>query len=149
MIEFDDLNINQCIELGVHEIPEEEIVRFAAAWDPQGFHLHQEDGKASLFGSLCASGWHTAVILHRLTVDRFLSRVKALGSAGLDGLKWPKPVFPGDTLKAELVITGKRISKSRPNVGILTTESLVHNQNNDCVLVQNAVLMIDRGQGTP
>ena len=144
MIEFDDLNANQRIELGTYKITEEEIIDFAKTWDPQGFHLHDDAGKASLFGALCASGWHTAAIVHRMTVDHFLTKVRALGAAGLDGLKWPKPVFPGDTLKAEIIITGKRVSKSRPSVGILTTESLAHNQKNECVLVQNAVLMVDR-----
>ncbi len=116
---FEDFEVGQVIELGSRRISEPEIIAFAREYDPQPFHLDHEKGKASLFGGLAASGWHTGSLMMRMFVDTVLNNADSMGSPGVDDLRWLRPVFPGDTSSARTTILESRLSKSRPNMGII------------------------------
>ena len=99
---WEDFPVGQVREFGGKRMEADEIVSFASAYDPQPFHLSEEGGKASLFGALCASGWHTCAVTMRMMCDHYLLDSASLGSPGLESLKWLKPVFPGDVLPVAL-----------------------------------------------
>ena len=95
---WEDLTVGSTRELGSVSPTREQILDFAGQFDPQPFHLDEAAAKASVFGGLCASGWHTCAMAMRLMVDNFLNEAASLGSPGLESVKWLRPVFPGDTL---------------------------------------------------
>jgi acyl dehydratase len=131
---WEDLEIGQIRDLGSLSPTAEEIVAFARQFDPQPFHLDPEAAKASVFGGLCASGWHTCSLAMRLMVTNFLHESSSLGSPGLENIKWLKPVFPGDTLRLQHTITEKRVMGKRPDVGLVRTIWEMFNQHGDKVL---------------
>jgi acyl dehydratase len=143
-IYLDDLRPGQTFALGRRSVPREEIVEFARAWDPQPFHLDEAAAQASIYGQLIASGWHTACIFMRLFADGLLSRTAAIGSPGLDELRWLKPVYAGDSLDARVEILEVRPSRSRPDRGAARIRCVVSNQRGDEVLTMIATVMFLR-----
>lgn len=131
---WEDFAEGQVRELGQIVPTREEIIAFAQQFDPQPFHLDDEAAKASVFGGLCASGWHTCAMAMRLMVQNFLHQTASLGSPGLDNLKWLKPVFPGDTLSLRHTILGTKAMGKRPDVGMVRTLWEMHNQHGEKVL---------------
>ncbi len=113
------MRVGEVRELGSITPTREDIIAFATQFDPQPFHLDEEAAKASVFGGLCASGWHTCSMAMRLMVDNFLVDSSSLGSPGLENIQWHKPVFPGDTLRLQVRITDTRPMRSRPHVGMV------------------------------
>ncbi|MFI4926731.1 MAG: MaoC/PaaZ C-terminal domain-containing protein, partial [Burkholderiales bacterium] len=95
---WEDLQPGSVRDLGSVSVDAEQIKEFAAKYDPQPFHLDEEAGRQSMFGGLAASGWQTACLAMRLTVDNMLRHTASMGSPGLESLKWLKPVYPGDLL---------------------------------------------------
>jgi acyl dehydratase len=143
-IYLDDLQPGQTFALGRRRVDRDEIVAFASAWDPQPFHLDEQAAEASIYGQLIASGWHTACIFMRLFTDGLLNRAAAIGSPGLDELRWLKPVRPGDTLEARLEILEVRPARSKPDRGIVRARSVVVNQDEEEVLSFVATLFFKR-----
>jgi len=133
-IHLDDLAPGQIHHLGRHTLGRDEIVAFARAWDPQPFHLDEAAADASIYGGLIASGWLTVCVFMRLFVDGLLGRAAAMGSPGIDELRWLKPVRPGDTLEARLEILEVRPSRSKPDRGIVRLRSVMVNQHQEEVL---------------
>jgi acyl dehydratase len=133
-IHLDDLAPGQIHHLGRHTVGRDEIVAFARDWDPQPFHLDEAAASASIYGGLIASGWHTVCLFMRLFVDGLLGRAAAMGSPGIDELRWLKPVRPGDTLEARLEILEVRPSRSKPDRGIVRLRSVMINQHQEEVL---------------
>ncbi len=131
---WEDLEVGSTRELGSVVPTREQILDFARQFDPQPFHLDDAAAEASVFGKLCASGWHTCAMAMRLMVDNFLSQAAALGSPGLESLKWTRPVFPGDTLSLRHTVVDRRPMASRPDVGLVRTVWEMHNQQGDKVL---------------
>ena len=121
-------------DLGSISPTREEIIAFASQFDPQPFHLDDAAAEASVFGSLCASGWHTCAMAMRLMVTHFLHQSSSLGSPGLENLQWKKPVLPNDTLHLKHKIIDSRPMRSKPDVGLVRTEWQMHNQHGDLVL---------------
>jgi acyl dehydratase len=148
-IYLDDLRPGQTFALGRRSVPREEIVEFARAWDPQPFHLDEEAAKASIYGQLIASGWHTACTFMRLFADGLLNRTAAIGSPGLDELRWLKPVYAGDSLDARVEILEVRPSRSRPDRGAARIRCAVSNQRGDEVLTMIATVMFLRRPAAP
>ena len=124
----------------------EEIKEFAGKYDPQPFHLDEEAGRASLFGGLCASGWHTAAMAMRLTVDNFLKHSASRGSPGLDGLRWLKPVYPGDRLSLRHTILQSKAMRKRPDTGLVNSRWELFNQDGAKVLEMEGWGMFGRRQ---
>ncbi len=131
---FEDFKVGETIELGSYTISEEEIIAFARQFDPQPFHIDTEKARHSLFGTLVASGWHTASIYMRLMVDGLLNDAAAQASPGLDRLSWLRPVQAGDTLTARLKVLDTRLSLSRSNTGIVRQLYEMLNQDQEVVL---------------
>jgi acyl dehydratase len=131
-------------DLGTITPTREEIIAFASQFDPQPFHLDDAAAKASVFGSLCASGWHTCAMAMRLMVTNFLHQSSSLGSPGLENLQWKKPVLPNDTLHLKHKIIDSRPMRSKPDVGLVRTEWHMHNQHGDLVLFMEGWSMFRR-----
>jgi len=127
-MKFAQFLIGQTIEAGPYEVSEEEILQFARAYDPQWFHTDREAAAAGVFGGLIASGWHTCGIAMRLVAQAALEGSESFASPGLDYVKWPHPVRPGDTLRLHAEVLDVRRSASRDDLGILRWRWQLHNQ---------------------
>jgi len=134
MLYLDDLAVGQRFVSAKHTMDAAEITQFAAAYDPQPFHLDEAAAEASVFKGLAASGWHTAAAAMRLLVTGGLPF--ASGIVGLGGeIAWPKPTRPGDTLHVESEIVEITPSRSKPHQGIVTVRGTMFNQNQEAVYV--------------
>ena len=129
---LDDLYVGQRFTSGSFHMTEAKIKSFAAEFDPQPFHLDQAAAKASVFGGLAASGWHTAAVAMRLLVDGGLPFGNGIIGLGGD-LAWPKPTRPGDTLHVESEILEIVRSRSKPNQAIVKVRSTTLNQDGEAV----------------
>lgn len=135
MDHFEDIEVGRTARFGRYEVTREEVIEFAAKYDPQPFHLDDNAAAATHFGRLSASGWHTCAMTMAMLVENMKSRSQAgLGSPGVDNLRWIKPVYPGDTLRVETVVKEKRRSASRPEMGIFKSTVRVFNQHDEPVL---------------
>ncbi len=131
---FEDFTQGQQNQFGQYEVVEKEVIEFAQKYDPQYFHLDHEKAKQSLFGGLCASGWHTAAMFMRMLVDSMPPEHGSLGSPGVENIRWLKPVYPGYVLSVLGTITSCRLSESKPGVGVVSAEYQVINQNKEVVM---------------
>lgn len=131
---WEDLQPGSERDLGTISPTREEIIAFATQFDPQPFHLNDDAAKASVFGGLCASGWHTCAMAMRLMVTQFLQMSASLGSPGLENIQWKTPVFPNDTLHLQHTILETRPMRSKPDVGLVRTAWDMHNQHGASVL---------------
>ena len=141
---WEDYEVGQKFDLGSTSFAEQEIVAFARQFDPQAFHVDRAAAAQSMFGGIIASGWHVAAKMMRLFVDNYIDHRTALGSPGLDELRWLKPVRPGDTLTGQVVCAGKAPSKSRPTMGIVHEHWTVTNQKGEVVMTSMGVNMVRR-----
>src|SRR5437868_7433729 len=142
---FEDLEIGAETYFGSYEVTREEVLEFARKYDPQPFHLSDEEAAKTHFGRLAASGWHTtamtmAVIARKVTGER----QAGLGSPGIDELRWLKPVYPGDTLHVRGKILEKRESRSKPEIGSFRTQTTVTNQDGQTVMSFTSIVLIRR-----
>ena len=145
MIYFEDLVIGAEREFGSYEVTREEVLEFARKYDPQPFHLSDEEAAKTHFGRIAASGWHTAAMTMAVIARRVVGEEQAgLGSPGIDELRWKKPVYPGDTLHVRGKIIDKTPSRSRPEIGSFRTETVVTNQNDDMVMTFKSIVLIRR-----
>ena len=141
---WDDYEIGQRFDLGSTSFTADEIVDFARQYDPQSFHVDAGAARQSLFGSLIASGWQVTAKLMRLFVDNYVDQRTALGSPGVDEVRWLKPVRPGDTLNASVECAGKVPSKSRPEMGIVHEQWRATNQKGELVMTLKGTNMVRR-----
>ncbi len=116
-----------------HTMTEAQIIAFAREFDPQPFHTDPVAAETSVFRGLAASGWHTAAVSMRLFVDLQIDAADGMVGAGVENLRWPRPVRPGDTLQVEAEVVSVRASKSRPERGIVVLEVITRNQHGDVV----------------
>lgn len=121
-----------------------EIKRFAAAYDPQPFHLDEEAGAGSVLGGLAASGWHTAAMSMRLIVDSGIDIPGGLIGLGLEELRWPRPVRAGDELRIEIEVLEARESKSRPDRGLVKVRNTTFNQRGEVVQVSVSTMLVPK-----
>jgi len=143
-IYWEDLQPGTVRELGTTSVTAEEIKDFAEQFDPQPFHLDEVAGRRSIFGNLCASGWHTCALAMRLTVDNLLSESSSMGSPGLESLRWLKPVYPDDRLSLRHTILETRPMRKRPDTGIVRSRWEMFNQNDEKVLEMEGYGMFRR-----
>ena len=118
---FEDYVPGATYELGSVSVDQASIIAFGKEFDPQPFHVDPVAAAAGPFGGLIASGWHTSALVMRLLVANYLSPESSLGSAGIDELRWPHPVRPGDTLRVRATVAESRRSLSKPDRGIVKT----------------------------
>ena len=131
---WEDFSPGEVVQLGSRTVTREEILEFAEQFDPQPFHVDEEAARASSFGGLVASGWHTASLCMRLYVDGLLSDAASMGSPGIEQLRWTAPVRPGDTLTATVTVTDSRPSSTAPGRGTVVFDWEATNQDGDVVM---------------
>ena len=139
---FEDYVPGLTVDCGSFSISEAEIIAFAKEYDPQPFHVDPVAAADGPFGGLIASGWHTTSLMMRLLVEHFISPETSLGAAGVDEIRWPSPVRPGDTLRVRGTVLDTRRSKSKPDRGIMRSQVEVTNQAGDPVLHLTAINFI-------
>jgi acyl dehydratase len=140
---WEDIEVGARQAFGAYRVTREEVIAFAERYDPQPFHLSDEAAAQTHFGRLAASGWHTCAMTMAMIVENLkANRQAGLGSPGLDELRWLTPVYPGDTLACESEVLSKRLSQSRPTMGLTKTRITVFNQDGVAVMafVSNAMV---------
>ena len=142
---FEDFETGQVFRGSTRlEVDASAIKDFASRFDPQPFHLDEAAAKDSLFGGLAASGWHTAAMTMRLLTEGEFQVAGGLIGLGLQELRWPRPVRPGDTLRVQVEILATRESRSRPDQGLVTTRTTTLNQRDETVQVFVNTLIVPR-----
>ena len=143
LLYLDDLKVGQRFVSAEHELDAAQIKAFAAAYDPQPFHLDEAAAKQTFFGGLAASGWHTASITMKLLVTGGAPLARGVIGAGGE-LTWPRPTRPGDRLHVESEIIEITPSRSRPERGMVTMRSETLNQRGEVVQAMTAKLVVPR-----
>jgi len=141
---FEDLHVGLRFRSGTAAVTADGIKAFAAQFDPQPFHLDDDAARASLFTGLAASGWHTAAIVMRLIVESDLRPAGGTIGAGVEEIRWPRAVRPGDVLHVEGEVIELRASRSRPELGIVKIRVTALNQAGEPVQLSTPVLMVRR-----
>lgn len=132
---LEDLSVGDKFETLTVDVTEEEVVEFARRYDPQAMHVDKEAAARGAFKGLIASGWHTAALVMKLHAEaKMLGDTPMLGM-GVDGLQWPLPVRPGDTLRVITEVTQITPSKSKPQFGIVSLISTAYNQLGQVVFI--------------
>jgi acyl dehydratase len=144
---WEDFPVGQVRDFGGLCVSREAVLEFARQFDPQPFHVDEVAARNSLFGGLCASGWHTCAMAMRMMCDAYLLDSASLGSPGIDSLRWLKPVFPGDTLRVKLEVLEARPMASKPQVGLVRSRWEVRNQREEPVMVMEGWGMFGRRPG--
>lgn len=130
---WEDFAVGEKVEMGSHTFTEAEIIAFARQFDPQPFHIDPEAARRSVFGGLIASGWHTCSVGMRLMCENYVNRAISMGAPGVDSIRWPNPVRPGDTVTFRRTVLQSRASNSRPDMGLLMTRWEGFNQRGELV----------------
>jgi acyl dehydratase len=157
---FEDMAIGQRREVGSFTFTAEAIKKFAAQFDPQRFHLDEQEGRRSLFGGLAASGWHVGSVCMKLLVangQRQAREALARGeevavwgpSPGFRELRWIKPVLAGDTVSFASEVESMRLSEKRPEWGILQVRNTGTNQRGELVFSVLATAFVPRRKARP
>jgi acyl dehydratase len=145
MIYLEDLELGAETYFGSYEVTREEVLEFARKYDPQPFHLSDEEAAKTHFGRLAASGWHTCAMVMAVIARRVVREEQAgLGSPGIDELRWLKPVYPGDTLHVASRIVDIRPSRSKPDIGSFRSATTVTNQDEAPVLTFTSIVLMRR-----
>lgn len=140
---LEDLYVGQRFESRKHLVTAEEIKKFAAEFDPQPFHLDDAAAKASLFGGLVASGWHTGALTMRMLVEGAAPIANGVIGAGVE-MSWPRPTYPGDELQVVSEVMEITPSRSKPDRGMVLLKSETGNQRGEVVLALTSKLVVPR-----
>jgi acyl dehydratase len=143
---FEDYVPGRVYEFGSITFSEAEIIEFARQFDPQYFHTDPERAKTSRFGGIVASGWHTICMAMRLYVDHYVTHVAGLASPGMDEIRWPNPVRPGDTLRIRVTTLEAKPSRSKSDRGVIRAKIEALNQRDEPVLSMIGIGIIGRRQ---
>ena len=141
---LEDFAVGQTFHSGRLRIDAEHIKTFAAAFDPQPFHLDEAAACDTIFRGLAASGWHTAAVTMRLLVESDLTPAGGIIGAGVEECRWPRPVRPGDELRVESEVLEVRPSQSRPDQGLIKVRTTTTNQAGEAVQVAVGSLLVRR-----
>jgi len=148
LIYFDDLDLGAKTVFGHYDVTREEVLEFARKYDPQPFHLSDEEAAKTHFGRIAASGWHTCAMTMAVIARKVVAEKQAgLGAPGVDELRWLKPVYPGDRLTVTGTIVEKTPSRSKPEIGVIRTETVVTNQDDVPVMRFTSIVMMRRRPG--
>jgi acyl dehydratase len=141
---FEDFPPGRFGTFGPRHVTREEILSFAAEFDPQPMHLDEEAAKQSLLKGLSASGWHLCSIMMRMMVDGFMGRAASLGSPGVNEVRWLAPLRPGDDLMLDVEVLEARASRSRPDTGIVTFRTTVRNAAGEALCEMVSPIIVGR-----
>ena len=139
---FDDYRQGAVFQYGPIAVEEDEVIAFAERFDPQSIHTDPQAAAHGPFNGLIASGWHTIGLLMRLFVQHYLTSVASLASPGVDELRWIKPVRPGDQLRLRVTVTEARLSRSKPDRGIVHSFIEGINQRDEVVVTFKAMNLV-------
>ncbi|MEA3388696.1 MaoC family dehydratase [Sphingobium sp. CCH11-B1] len=145
IVYFEDIAVGDRFDFGPLTVSREEVIRFAAEFDAQPFHLSDEAAAQTHFGTLAASGWHSTALFMKMFVTAMQKepgrQAASLGAIGVDELRWLRPVRPGDTLRGTNEVIGKKASASRPEMGIVRNQVTIYNQSDKPVLTMIPIVM--------
>lgn len=141
---FDDFHPGETVELGSVTVDQNSIIAFGRQFDPQPFHVDVEAAAHSRFGGLIASGWQTMGLFMRLYAEGILNTTPSLASPGVDHIRWPHPVRPGDTLTGRWTVLECRPSRRKPDRGVIHSRGEMLNQDGEVVLSLEAMNIIGR-----
>jgi acyl dehydratase len=140
---LEDLEIGATDRFGRYRVTRDEVLEFARKYDPQPFHLSDDQAAKTLFGRIAASGWHTAGITMRMTVDHWQARqVAILAGLGVDDLRWLKPVYPDDVLHATIEILDAAVSRSNEQRGVARLRTTTFNQHDEAVMTHDSSVLV-------
>lgn len=142
MLHFEDFPAGRRFEFKPVPVTAQDVIAFAAAFDPQPMHLSEEGGRESILGGLAASGWYTSAIMMRMLCDSYIHQTASEGSPGVDSMEWKKAVLAGDTLSGFCTVVDARVSRSRPQIGIVRFRAVVVNQKGETVAICEYANMI-------
>ena len=141
---FEDFPPGRFGSFGPRHVTREEILAFAAEFDPQPMHLDEAAASQSMLKGLSGSGWHLCSIMMRMLCDGFVGRTASLGSPGVNEVRWLAPLRPGDDLMLEVDVMEARDSRSRPDTGIVTLKSTVRNAAGEALCEMISPMIIGR-----
>jgi acyl dehydratase len=141
---LEDLHVGDRFGSDTIAVTSESIIAFARDFDPQQFHLDAKAAEQSIFKGLAASGWHTAAMSMKLFITGELKLAGGSVGLGVDELRWPQPVRPGDVLRLETEILDVRASRSKPDRGIIRIRNVTTNQGGEVVQTFTAFVMVLR-----
>ena len=141
---FDDFRPGRFGTFGPRHVTREEILAFAAEFDPQPMHLDEAAASRSMLKGLSGSGWHLCSIVMRMMFDGFIGNTASLGSPGVNEMRWLAPLRPGDDLMLDVDVVEARISRSRPETGIVTFKCAVRNAAGQALCVMVSPIMVRR-----
>jgi acyl dehydratase len=141
---FEDFPPGRLGTFGPRHVTREEMLPFAAEFDPQPMHLDEEAAKRSMLKGLSGSGWHVCSLMMRMMCDGFLGRTASMGSPGVNEVRWLAPLRPGDDLLLDVEVTEARVSKSRPESGIVTFKAVVRNAGGEALCEMVSPIMVRR-----
>ncbi|WP_053947509.1 MaoC family dehydratase [Halolamina sediminis] len=139
---FDDLTVGDTDEFGTYDVTEEEILEFAGQYDPQPFHTDPAAAAETIYGGLIASGWHTCAMTMRLLVDGHFDDSAAMGAKGVEELRFPRPVRPGDSLSVRTEVLEKTVDGQ--DRGTVRVHSETVTENDELVLSMTSEVMYAR-----
>jgi acyl dehydratase len=143
---FEDFSPGDRFATGSRALSESDIIAFAGLWDRQSFHLDPEAAKASIFGGLLASGFHTLLVTFDLVIESAIWTESSQGSPGIENLRWLRPVRPGDTLVVELEVVGTTPSR-KGDRGYVTWDHTTRNQHGEPVMTFRSTVILMRRPG--
>ena len=146
---FEDFPVGREMHFGAYELSAEEIIAFAREFDPQPMHLDPQAALQTRMKGLAAPGMLTCSIAMRLSYDAFISRAEGLGAPGIDETRWLRPVRPGMVLGIEMRVTSARVSRSRPEMGLVGFEFAMRDQTGETVMTQRYTGLYGRRDTTP
>jgi acyl dehydratase len=141
---WEDFQTGAVAVYGPRLVTREEIVAFAAEFDPQPMHLDETAASATILGGLGASGWHSCCLLMRMITDGFLLDSKSMGSPGIDEVRWLKPLRPGTQIRVRATVLDTRVSKSRPEVGFVKFQYEVLDEQDAVLTTLTSSMMMAR-----
>ncbi|MEO6945326.1 MAG: MaoC family dehydratase [Nitrobacter sp.] len=139
---FEDFPVGHFGTFGPRHVTRDEIIAFASEFDPQPMHLDEEAAKRTMLRGLSGSGWHLCSIMMRMMFDGYIGRTASLGSPGVDEVRWLAPLRPGDALMLDVDVTESRVSRSRPEMGIVTFTMRVRNASGQVLLEATAPIIV-------
>ena len=137
----EDYRPGDAFDLGHYDMTREEILEFARRWDTQPFHIDEEAAKASPYGGIIASGWHTGLVMLNLMQRGFICLETSMGSPGSDETRFYKPVRPGDRLHGRVDVHEMRVSRSRPEMGLVKNTATLTNQKGEVVFTMKSTAL--------
>ena len=141
---FEDFPVGRLGTLGPRHVSREDILEFAAEYDPQPMHLDDEAASKTMLKGLSGSGWHLCAVMMRMMFDGFIGQAASLGSPGVNELKWVAPLRPGDDITLDVDVTEARVSRSRPETGIVTFKGVARNAAGDVLCEMTSPIIISR-----